>query len=292
MLSELPGKSWFTVDYPIPEGAASVSVVTADVPVRISSWEFWSEGTMPAIPISEMLPTPEKLDYLVVATHFDDDVLFLGAVVPIYGAGQGKTGTILYTASRPRARLVEGLAGAREMGLQYLPLFTRFRDTNKPYYAEDFTEENLLLYLVRTYRRYKPEVVVTQDLNGEYGAWQHIVTSETTQKAVSFAADESFDPESAAEYGTWQVKKLYIHLFPENKITLDVNTPIEALGGRTAFRVACDAYQCHASQVRRGRYSVTNEGLFDLTAFGLAYTDVGPDTPGVNDMFEHIESGD
>jgi hypothetical protein len=34
--------------------------------------------------------TPDKLDYLVIVAHPDDDILFMGAIVPIYG-GRART---------------------------------------------------------------------------------------------------------------------------------------------------------------------------------------------------------
>ena len=65
--------------------------------------------------------------------------------------------------------------------------------------------------------------------------------------------------------------------------------------GTTAFtkkikpvEIAAAAFQCHQSQMP-SRHSVSNEGVYSLSDFGLAYTAVGPDTPGVNDPFEHID---
>ena len=52
--------------------------------------------------------------------------------------------------------------------------------------------------------------------------------------------------------------------------------------------MAAEAFACHESQLP-SRHAVTNEGIYSLSDFGLAYTTVGADTPGVNDMFEHID---
>lgn len=285
-LSSCEGVRAINALYTLPEGTRLVKFVNGEQHVTMVEWEFYGAGQPPEVLTWE--PLPEKLEYMVIATHFDDDVLFLGAAVPILTGKQGRTGTLVYTASKNRARLEEALHGARAMGLFITPLFTRFTDAAQPSKAADFSVDSVTEYLVRAFRQYKPEVVVTQDINGEYGHWQHKATVSAVRKAVLMAADPGYDPLSAEQYGTWQVKKLYLHLYSENTLTLDVNEPIPALGGLSAYEAAVNAFQCHVSQVKHGRHSVKNEGVYDLSAYGLAYTAVGPDTPGVNDMFEHI----
>ena len=54
------------------------------------------------------------------------------------------------------------------------------------------------------------------------------------------------------------------------------------------MEIATAAFECHQSQMP-SRHAVRNEGVYSLSDFGLAYTAVGPDTPGVNDPFEHID---
>ena len=237
-------------------------------------------------------PTPEKLDYLVIATHPDDDVLFLGAIVPLYGATRGLSGTILYTATRGiRYRCDEALNGAWVMGLRNHPLFADFPNLlpkQQWQRGKDFSVGNLTEYYVRILRRYKPEVVVTHDANGEYGHWQHINVSQAVRDAVSLAADASYDPASAKEYGLFQVKKLYLHLYPEQTVTLDVYRPLAAFGGQNVIDVATAAYAEHRSQVKVDHYRVSNDGFYRLSDFGLCFSAVGADT-GTNDLFEHID---
>lgn len=237
-------------------------------------------------------PTPEKLDYLVIATHPDDDVLFLGAIVPLYGATRGLSGTILYTATRGiRYRCDEALNGAWVMGLRNHPLFADFPNLlpkQQWQRGKDFSVGMLTEYYVRILRRYKPEVVVTHDANGEYGHWQHINVSQAVRDAVSLAADASYDPASAKEYGLFQVKKLYLHLYPEQTVTLDVYRPLAAFGGQNVIDVATAAYAEHRSQVKVDHYRVSNDGFYRLSDFGLCFSAVGADT-GTNDLFEHID---
>lgn len=236
-------------------------------------------------------PTPEKADYMLFAMHPDDDVLFLGGLIPTYTAAEGRECVMVYMATRMRQRRDEAMNGAWTMGLRTQPVFGGFPDipeNKRQEFGKTFTKAGILPYIVEQLRRYKPEVVVTQDVDGEYGHWQHKLLVEAVREAVPLAADASYEPDSAKAYGTWEVKKLYLHLYGQNKISIDVKKPIEALGGMTAVQAATEAFKCHVSQLP-SRHSVKNSGIYSLSDFGLSYTAVGEDTRGVNDMFEHID---
>lgn len=239
-------------------------------------------------------PTPEKLDYLIIATHPDDDVLFLGAIVPLYGVTRGLAGTIVYTATRGiRYRCDEALNGAWAMGLRNHPLFADFPNLlpkQQKQREKDFSVERLTAYYVSILRRYRPDVVITQDEQGEYGHWQHINVSRAVRDAVSLAANAAYDPASVEEYGVFQVKKLYLHLYPQNKVTLNVEQALPAFGGRTVMDIASAAFAEHKSQVKIDHYRVSNDGFYRLSDFGLCFSTVGPDTKGKNDLFEHVAS--
>lgn len=234
--------------------------------------------------------TPEKLDFLVVAMHPDDDALFMGAVYPIYGAEKGYTGTILYMATRTRLRCTEALNGAYVMGLRAYPILSGFPDipsTMSQEVKNTFTEDMVVEYLVETFRRYKPLVVVSHDLNGEYGHWQHKLLAAAVLKAASLSQDAAAYPDSAERWGVWQVQKVYLHLYPENRLELETDLPLTAFGGKTAYEIAALAYQCHASQ-QTGVHLISDTGEYGVRYFGLAYTAVGTDT-GSNDLFENID---
>ena len=249
----------------------------------------YGAGTVPDYHPFE--PTPEKADYMLIAMHPDDDVLFLGAIIPTYGVKNGLEGVAVYMGTRLRIRRQEALNGAWTMGLKTLPVFGGFPDIPPDYYekyGDTFTKDDVIRYIVTMLRTYRPEVVVTQDLEGEYGHWQHKLLAKGVSEAVPLAADPDYQPKGYPVLDPWNVKKLYLHLYPENRIQLNVNEPIEGLEGKTAFEIAKEAFQCHRSQLH-GRHSVTNQGIYSLSDFGLAYTTVGNDTPLVNDMFEHID---
>ena len=291
LIASQTGETWeLNQLYKISPEARSVSIVS-QTDMDLCSALVYGPNMIPKN-YHPWNPTPEKLDYLVIATHPDDDILFLGAVVPLYGVTRGLSGTILYTATRGiRYRCDEALNGAWVMGLRNHPLFAGFANLlpkDQKRREQDFSVDSLTAYYVSVLRRYKPEVVVTQDEQGEYGHWQHMNVSRAVCNAVSLAADASYDPASAEQYGVFQVKKLYLHLYPQNKVTLNVYQPLPALGGRNVLEVDSAAFAEHKSQVKIDHYQVRNDGFYRLSDFGLYQSAVGEDT-GTNDLFEHID---
>lgn len=233
----------------------------------------------------------EKLDYMIIAMHPDDDTLFMGGIAPTL-SNKGLRGTIVYLGTRVRQRCTEALNGAWKMGVRILPVLAGFPDIpNRIEYSEafetTFREYAITQYLVGIIRQYQPEVVFTHDINGEYGHWQHKRCSSATQKAVERASDPTYDPESAEQYGVWTVKKLYLHLYEENAIHISMSEPLEAYDGRTAWEMAAEAFQEHTSQLG-GRHACINEGVYSLEDFGLYYTTVGSDVEK-NDFMENID---
>jgi LmbE family N-acetylglucosaminyl deacetylase len=277
--------------YPIAEEARSISLSSA-FSMDLCTAVIYGPNVLPK-DYHAWQPTPEKLDYLVVATHPDDDVIFMGAIVPIYGVERGLQGTIAYTCtSNIRYRCNEALNGAWAMGLRNHPIFAGFPDilpSKQSQWEFQFKVKALTQYYVRLFRQYRPEVVITHDTAGEYGHWQHINVSKAVCEAVSLAADASYDPESAGQYGIFQVKKLYLHLYPENRLKLDVWSHLESFQGKNVIEIAREAFRYHISQQKASHYHDDNKGVYSLSDYGLYYSNVGPDSDH-DDMFEHIDS--
>ena len=288
LIREDPG-FWFVNHTVFPEEETRSVTVVPDSQINLCSLYAFGEGDVPNYHPWE--PTAAKLDYLIVAMHPDDDVLFMSAIIPLYTVEQGREGTIFYTATRERVRKDEAQNGAWIMGLRKAPILGTFPDIGPSYYQKyknSFQQKDVVKFLVGLFRQYRPEVVFSHDLNGEYGHWQHKLLAHAVQEAVPLAADPAYDAESAEKYGTWEIKKLYLHLYAENPIHLPATKPIEAYGGLTPVEIATAAFQCHQSQLP-SRHAVLNEGVYSMSDFGLAYTTVGLDTPEVNDPFEHID---
>ena len=232
----------------------------------------------------------EKADLMVLATHPDDEILWLGGTIPYYAGERGMKVEVCYMTCTDFYRHLELLNGLWQMGVRNYPDIGDFFDMKFDTVKEVFdvwrrstTEQ----YIVRLLRRYQPEVLVTQDIKGEYGHSQHIACVQAAIQAVEMAADPNYDAESAAQYGAWEVKKVYIHLGDHPTITMDWTRPLEAFGGKCGLEVAEIAYQCHDSQMLTP-FEVAYPGTeYDSTQFTLLRSTVGVDIE-CNDFFENI----
>ena len=249
---------------------------------------LYSEGILPA-DVQTWLPPVEKADMMVVSTHQDDEVIFLGGTIPYSDVVCARPTITVYMANCTRERRREALECLWEMGSRHYPEFVNLKDKRVDTISEGIElwggKDNILKEMVQRIRRYKPEVIVTQDLNGEYGHNQHKIVARAMKYAVEAAADASRYPDSYRQYGAWQVKKLYIHLYKENQIRMDWLTPQPACGGLTLLKVAQNGMARHASQTKY--YSVKNGGQYDNALFGLQVSTVGEDV-AKDDFFENI----
>lgn len=255
----------------------------------ICSLRVYSEGALaPSAQLWE--PPVEKADLMLVVTHQDDELICLGGAIPYYVTALKRPTAIVYMADCNRYRRREALKALWAMGVVNYPDFINLPERSVASVGKGLEQwggrEYLLSVLVERIRRYKPEVIVTHDLDGEGGNNQNKVTARAMMYAIEAAADPQQYPESVEKYGTWQVKKLYHHLYKNNRIEMDWKTPLEALNGYTPLQVAQMAMRGHDSRERRNL--VVDGGRLDNAAFGLYYTVVGLDT-GMNDFLEHID---
>ncbi|MBR1559520.1 MAG: PIG-L family deacetylase [Clostridia bacterium] len=248
----------------------------------------YSEGVLPA-GVQTWLPPVEKADMMVISTHQDDEVIFLGGTIPYSDVVRGRPTVTVYMANCNRERRREALEGLWEMGSRHYPEFVNLKDEKVSSVEKGLKlwggKENVLKEMVARIRRYKPEVIVTQDLDGEYGHNQHKIVAAAAQPAIEAAADPTQYPESYEQYGAWQVKKLYIHLYKENQIHMDWKSPQDAFDGESLLDVAKRGMAKHASQTKY--FKVRDGGQYDNALFGLALSTVGEDVMK-NDFFENI----
>lgn len=274
--------------YPVLADARGLSIVS-NGGMAICELTLYSEGTLPE-EVHDWQPPVQKADLLVVSAHCDDEFIYFGGTIPYYAGERGLAVQVAYMANGDRARVDEALNGLWYAGVRNSPVFLPLKDV----YTEtlrlallNWNEEETTATLVSLIRRFQPEVIVTHDLNGEYGHGAHMATATCMLNAVPLAADDAADTTSAAQFGMWQVQKLYLHLYDQNKITMDWNVPLDAFSGKTALEVANEAYHMHVSQLDY-HSDVYGEGEFSSLEFGLAYTVVGQDE-AKNDFFEHID---
>ena len=270
---------------------AELSVFTpGEVPDWVQRWQSCAEG---------------EADLVLFSTHGDDEQLFFAGMLPYYAAERGYNVQVVYMTDHRNMtmrRSHEMLDGLWAVGVRHYPVFGTFGDYNTQSLAEAYqkyrnkgiSREDILSFVVENVRRFRPKVAVGHDLRGEYGHGMHMVYAELLCEAVTISADAEQFPESAERYGIWDVPKTYLHLYPENRINMDWDIPLESFGGMTAFEVTKHlGFPCHVSQ--QTYYSWYFQGMdaaseitqYSPCAFGLYRTTVGQDVQK-NDFFEHM----
>ena len=297
------GKDWFTavpgdtrflhayVALPQPAQYVRLAVTSEKkTALRINDLFVLSEGDLPDW-VQVWQPTEEKADILFLSTHPDDELIFFGGAIPTYAVEQQRKVVVAYFSRSNTTRSSELLNGLWHMGVRTYPVIGNFKDSYaknlKAAYKSAGGKNKVNEWIVGLYRQYKPEVVVTQDTNGEYGHKQHMMIADAAQNCIALAANEDEFTASTIAYGTWQVKKLYLHLYPENQITFDWTVPLKSMNGATGIELAEEAYTLHKTQASSGM-SVTETGTkYDNRVFGLAFTTVGEDVRK-DDFLENI----
>lgn len=297
------GKDWFTavpgdtrflhayVALPQPAQHVRLAVTSEKkTALRINDLFVLSEGDLPDW-VQVWQPTEEKADILFLSTHPDDELIFFGGAIPTYAVEQQRKVVVAYFTRSNTTRSSELLNGLWHMGVRTYPVIGNFKDSYaknlKAAYKSAGGKGKVNEWIVGLYRQYKPEVVVTQDTNGEYGHKQHMMIADAVQNCIALAANEDEFTASTIAYGTWQVKKLYLHLYPENQITFDWTVPLKSMNGATGIELAEEAYTLHKTQASSGM-SVTETGTkYDNRVFGLAFTTVGEDVRK-DDFLENI----
>ncbi len=256
--------------------------------LKVMEVRLFGQGTLPP-DVVDFQETADKADLMILACHPDDDILWLGGLMPTYAGQLGMKVQVAYMTSRFHYRRCEAMDALWHCGVRQGPVFAEMPDNGKSSYVKAVKEWGGIratsVKIARMIRRFRPEVLVTQDTNGEYGHNQHRLMVVACNQAVQMAAD----PKQRDLRGlpAWEVKKYYIHLYPEDALVLDFECPLPAFGGKTAFDVAKEAFLLHSSQ-QNGRYEVAIDGPYDIRRYGLAYSAVGPDEAH-DGLFEHID---
>lgn len=252
----------FTLPSENPMGIYGIRIFTDNqVPEDVQIWQ----------------PPCEKADILLISSHADDEILFMGGIIPTYAAEQGARVQVAYMTefwSTSPVREHEKLDGLWTDGLRTYPVCGNFKDI----YTENLADaekkydiEKLSEYVAGIIDEFEPQIVVTHDFNGEYGHGFHQLTARAVANALESAG---FD-----------VPKAYFHLYAENAIHMDLNTPLSSMNGQTALEIAKAAYLMHKSQQWCWFY-VSDTYKYSCADFGLYKTNVGIDEN--NNMLEHI----
>lgn len=265
-------------------------------------------------------PPCESADLLLFTSHSDDEQLFFAGLLPLYAGEKNVQVQVAYIVQHFEANGVanhvrphEQLDGLWTVGVRNYPVMTDFPDLYaesknretafsqavKVYESAGIAYEDFLEYITECLRRFKPLVVVSHDLDGEYGHGTHVVCAKALTEAIYIAADDTQFLESFDRYGIWEPEKLYLHLYGQNPIVMDYDVPLESFEGKTAFEVTQDGFACHKSQhwtwfykwiygtAERPVNKATDIRSYSPCQFGLYYTKVGLDVQG-GDFLENV----
>ncbi len=276
--------SYYHMYQPIPEGAEAVRLyVTQETRFQLDINEIFvlGQGEIPDW-VQRWEPTPTQCDLLLAACHPDDDLIFFCGAIPTYAIEQGRSVAVCYYSYSNTTRRSELLNALWSMGYRKYPIVGTFPDRSQKKLADCYKtaggEKKVVAYYVDVIQKTRPQVIVTHDVNGEYGHGQHAMVADAVQQAYDKAAE--------GENG-WQAQKLYLHLGKENQITVDWDVPLPSYGGQTGRELAIEAFTYHVTQ-KNTKYDVATTGVeYDNELFGLARTEVGEDVTK-NDFLEHI----
>ena len=250
----------------------------------------FGEGDVPSW-VQQWNPPCDTADILLISTHADDEQLFFGGIIPYYAGELGLKVQVAYYTNYwngANVREHEKLDGLWTVGVRNISVNGDFDDiyaTSLETAKEVYSYDDTVGFMTELIRRFKPLVVVGQDLNGEYGHGGHMITAAAICDAVQISADPDSYPDSAVKYGTYDVPKTYLHLYPENRIELDCRRTLSNFGGKTVLEVAQEGYLQHASQQWCWFY-VSDDYEYSCARFGLYRTTVGYDTTA--DILENV----
>ena len=235
----------------------------------------------------------QQADIMILSAHGDDEFLMFGGTIPYYAKELGLKVQVAYMTTHwdEQPRPHEVLDGLWAAGVRNYPVIGIIPDI--PYQPIWTLSEAMALYdtdavlewFVKQVRRFKPSVLITHDVNGEYGHGAHKLAAKIVMDGVELTSDAERFPDSAEMYGVWDVPKTYLHFWQENAITMDWEIPLDSFGGITAREAAQYCYGFHRSQHVWG-YSVNYGEDWDCRQFGLYRTLVGTDESA--DFMEHI----
>ena len=302
---QLCGQNGFLHEYVLLDTPSdTVEITIPQHKVAIAEISAYSAGR-PGADVQVWQPSDECADILIFSTHADDELVYMGGMIPYYAAVRGLRVQVVYMTTNYapnnrnsyyrnyRFRPHEALNGLWAVGDRVYPVTNTAQD-EYCYTLEGaqrrYGKDAFAAFQTDMIRRFKPLVVVTQAENGEYGHGAHILTVLSVERAVEAAADPEQFPASAEKYGVWDTPKTYLHNYggDETMTILDYEETSEALGALTPFEAAQAAFALHITQQQWDDVYVCGFGdPDDSHRFGLYRSLVGPDLAG-NDLMENV----
>lgn len=254
--------------------------------VAIAELNVYGPGSRPAA--AHVWQDMDKADMMLLVAHPDDEVLWFGGLLPTYAGHRKLKVQVVYAAAPTPYRRLEALDALWTCGVHYYPVFLGLRDSkmkslDKAYRL--YGKEKVWSQVTRAIRTYRPDVMVTHAVNGEYGHGVHKMMADAAKKCVKFAANSAKYTETG---DPWQVSKLYLHHEKKNSQHFNWKAKLKAFGGQTSYTIATKALHCHKSQMDGFWTMAQGEKVYtDNTLFGLWFSTVGNDVMG-GDFMENI----
>ncbi len=276
----------------IDKDTSKVTINIPDGEYRISDIRVFSKGDLPS-DVQQWNPPCKEADIMLIASHADDEILFFGGIIPTYIDKNNASIQVVYMSSfwdSAKIREHEKLDGLWASGLNIYPVSGGFADlysTTIEEAAKQYDLDSMVSYITTQIRRFKPQVIVSHDFDGEYGHGFHMLTAKAVTMSIESAVDSTLYTDSATTYGIWDTPKTYFHLYKENEINLNLRIPLASMNNMTALEIAQNAYKQHVSQ-QWCWFFVSDENENSCARFGLYRTKVGNDLS--NDLLENIKT--
>ncbi|MBR1683580.1 MAG: PIG-L family deacetylase, partial [Clostridia bacterium] len=266
--------SYLTEYVPLPYGTTRVKLFdTSKSRMFIAELYVFAPGTQPDF--CATWHTGEKADLMLIHCHPDDEVLWFGGLLPTYTALGYEVQVVTVVPATPVRRL-ELLDSLWHCGVTRYPYTLGLADTHASTLAGQYRrwdKAGLIVSMAKAIRIYRPEVIVSHDLEGEYGHAAHMATADCAREAFTAAADPGSYRQKLGKYAVWQAKKLYLHLYAKGRITMDWHTPLPAFGGKDGITVATEAFAFHKSKQKT--WHIEDAGAYSNAEFGLVTSLVG-----------------
>lgn len=177
-------------------------------------------------------------DMLVISSHADDEQLFYAGILPYYAQVKKLAVQVVYGTdhiAEPN-RHNERKNGLWGVGIINEPdssgWYDEYAETKEEAiahlnYRYGITEDDVIDWMRDIILKYKPQVVITHDINGEYGHGFHKLMASALRDCLEkYGSEFPF------------LKKAYLHLGDENPISLTViDEKYGELDGLSAFQV-------------------------------------------------------
>lgn len=293
-VTSLFGHTVHSVKVKFDSGSACLIELQVFTPGEVPAWvQKWEE------------PAEGEADLLLLSAHGDDEQLFFAGLIPYYAGQMNYQVQVVYFTDHrniTQTRMHEMLNGLWAVGLRTYPVFGSQPDIKTKdlesiqaqYAARNYSRQRMLDFVAEQIYRFRPLVVVTHDVNGEYGHGMHMLCADLVKEAVNLIGEGGAYPEFIEQYGDWDVQKTYLHLYEENPIVMDYDKPLDAFDGKTAYEVSRDlGFPEHKSQYSdfawfyEGASKASEVEKYSPCNYGLYRSTVGADVKK-NDMFENV----